>query len=405
MKLKFIPLVFLNLCLPASLFALGFRMPDGDAFATARGEAFVATADNPSAIFYNPAGITQIDGLAVRLGSYNITVNDKFSSHDITNNTITEVQAIPNFYATYKPDGSRFAFGLGTYSPYGLALRWHDDTPFRTLAKQGQLLYLCVNPVIAMEIVDGLSISIGPTFNYANISREQGIAMPGDNFKFEGDGTAFGFTAGVLWQPAPQHSFGISYRSATDVTFDGRTSIELTGAEIQGYKAFYGKVPFPVNENGTATIRFPQFIKAGYSFRPTPEWNLEADIDWTDWDSLNTVTLHKQTTGDTKLPFNWDSSFMFEFGCTRYFPCGIHVSGGYCYSMSSVSESAFNPGIPDSDRHIFSAGVGGKISKMTWDLAYQVSYGPPRSIQNGTAANGTYTFLSHAISLSMGYQF
>ena len=42
--------------------ANGFGLPDQDAFATARGEAFVATADNPSAIYYNPAGITQLAG-------------------------------------------------------------------------------------------------------------------------------------------------------------------------------------------------------------------------------------------------------------------------------------------------------------------------------------------------------
>ena len=29
----------------------GFRLPDQDAFATARGEAFAATADNPSAVY------------------------------------------------------------------------------------------------------------------------------------------------------------------------------------------------------------------------------------------------------------------------------------------------------------------------------------------------------------------
>src|SRR5271166_2905299 len=50
----------------------GFRLPDQDAFATARGEAFVATADNPSAIYYNPAGITQLEGSNVRGGVYGI---------------------------------------------------------------------------------------------------------------------------------------------------------------------------------------------------------------------------------------------------------------------------------------------------------------------------------------------
>ena len=52
--------------------ANGFRLPDQDAFATARGEAFVATADNPSAIYYNPAGITQVEGNNLRVGLYGI---------------------------------------------------------------------------------------------------------------------------------------------------------------------------------------------------------------------------------------------------------------------------------------------------------------------------------------------
>ena len=50
----------------ASLFAKGFRLPDQDAFAPARGEAFAATADNASAIYYNPAGISKLEGFNFR---------------------------------------------------------------------------------------------------------------------------------------------------------------------------------------------------------------------------------------------------------------------------------------------------------------------------------------------------
>ena len=56
----------------ASLSAAGFRLPDQDAFATARGEAFAATADNASAIYYNPAGISQLQGWNFRGGIYGI---------------------------------------------------------------------------------------------------------------------------------------------------------------------------------------------------------------------------------------------------------------------------------------------------------------------------------------------
>ena len=42
--------------------ALGIRILHQDPDATARGEAFTATADKPSAIYYNPAGLTQLEG-------------------------------------------------------------------------------------------------------------------------------------------------------------------------------------------------------------------------------------------------------------------------------------------------------------------------------------------------------
>ena len=65
-------------CSASSLWATGFRLPDQDAFATGRGEAFVATADNPSAIYYNPAGITQLEGNNLRAGIYGIYLDPNY---------------------------------------------------------------------------------------------------------------------------------------------------------------------------------------------------------------------------------------------------------------------------------------------------------------------------------------
>ena len=56
-------------CCPARVFGLGLRVPNQDATAIGRGNAFVATADNPSAIYYNPSGITQLDGQNIQAGS------------------------------------------------------------------------------------------------------------------------------------------------------------------------------------------------------------------------------------------------------------------------------------------------------------------------------------------------
>jgi long-chain fatty acid transport protein len=121
------------------------------------------------------------------------------------------------------------------------------------------------------------------------------------------------------------------------------------------------------------------------------------------------VTL-KQSSGNVPLVFDWNSSIFYEWGVTRYFDNGLWVSAGYIYSQNSVPEKTFNPIVPDSDRHVFSFGCGKRYKRLTWDVAYQLAYGPSRSINNpadapNAAANGRYEFISHAITGSIGYQF
>jgi long-chain fatty acid transport protein len=172
-------------------------------------------------------------------------------------------------------------------------------------------------------------------------------------------------------------------------------------------------VPFPspysASDNAKAKFHFPQYLIVGYSFRPTPEWNIEFDADWTDWDSLNSVPLQQSPTvgPNQMLPYNWKSSFFYELGVTHYFANGYRASAGYIYSENSVPDSSFSPGIPDSERHIFSVGIGRKYQSFNWNFTYQLAYGPSRDV-NGTLgglADGRYEFLSHALSFSLGYNF
>jgi long-chain fatty acid transport protein len=82
--------------------ANGFGLADQDAFATARGEAFVATADNPSAIYYNPAGITQLEGNDLRGGFMESIYDPSFSppsapNHGHTYHSSDNLAAVPQF--------------------------------------------------------------------------------------------------------------------------------------------------------------------------------------------------------------------------------------------------------------------------------------------------------------------
>jgi long-chain fatty acid transport protein len=401
MKLKTVSLLTLSVLSPAMVFGLGLRLPDQDAFATGRGEAFVATADNPSAIYYNPAGITQLDGQNVRAGVYGIYLNDRFSDSTTSLNTQDSIQAAPQLYYTYGFQDVPLTLGIGVYSPYGLSVNWANTAPFAATGYEGSLEYLTLDPVIAWKIVPGLSIAAGPTINYGSLDLRRnpsvGFPLPASEFRFQGNGVAAGFNTGVLWQPLDQWSFGANYRSESRMRFSGNSSINSSPFFLGSGSA-----------GADANVPFPQNVVGGVSFRPTPKWNLEFDADWTDWHALKTLTVSGTPInlggGPISQTFNWESSFFYEFGATYYINDDWHVSGGYIYSENSSPDSTFNAVVPDSDRHIWSLGVGSKIKNFSWDATYQLAWGPQRTVTTG-AGSSTFEYLSHAIAISVGYHF
>ena len=61
------------LFLSTSAFGAGFALYEGSARGNVLGAGLTASADDPSAVFYNPAGITQLKGKQVMVGFTAIT--------------------------------------------------------------------------------------------------------------------------------------------------------------------------------------------------------------------------------------------------------------------------------------------------------------------------------------------
>src|SRR5262245_17251638 len=217
---------------PGTLLANGMRLLSQDAFASARGEAFVATADNASAIYYNPAGISQLEGWNLRGGFYGIYLDPTFKPPpDAPNAGNTyhiddKLAGVPQFFATYTPENMPLTFGLGVYAPFGLSAEWPQDTGFRTVAIEGSLKYLTMNPVVSWKLASNFSLAAGLTVNYSKMDLEQGLLTsyqpPYENsFRFEGDGWSIGYTVGFLWQVHEKVSLGASFRSEAEVNLKG----------------------------------------------------------------------------------------------------------------------------------------------------------------------------------------
>jgi long-chain fatty acid transport protein len=396
----------------------GFRLADQDAFATARGEAFVATADNASAIYYNPAGITQLEGVNFRGGVYGLYFNPTFTPPPPANTNTFHIAnqwaAVPQGFATYTPEDWPVSFGLGVYSPYGGNISWPQDTGFRSVAIDGSLTYVTINPVVALKLAPGLSIAGGAMVNYANLDMEQGLlgsVLPTNYFRFNGDGWSAGYNVGLLWQPLQQISLGATFRSTATVRLDGQTEFEQYPLRRLGlYPA--------TNCAAQSDFEFPMTVVFGISYRPTPKWNLEFDADYTDWSSFGTNIIHQQNPPralqvNTPVTLDWQPSWMFEFGVTRYLDNGWHASAGYVYSQNAVPDAYYTPLAADLDRHFFSLGAGHKGRHIDFDITYQFGYGPAHTVTgsnpsstpaqfSGQTADGTYAFISHAVFLTVG---
>jgi len=402
--------------LPGSLGANGLRLASQDSFATARGEAFVATADNPSAVYYNPAGITQVSGLHTRSSLYTVYFDPRYqppASAPNAGNTYhleNNVAFIPQFFATYSPEGLPLTFGVGLYSPFGGSVRWPQNTGFRTVALEGSVTYVALNPVVAWKLSEKFSLGAGVSVNYAKTDIEQGLLRNqqpfANSFKFVGDGIMVGYNVGLLWQPHETVSLGATFRGKTKLNAQGRTEfvqepiIRATRLDAQ------------------ADYTFPLTVVVGLSYRPTPKWNIEVDADYTDWSSFGTTTIRQASPPPFPIQQNipvtlgWRASWLYELGVTRYFGDRWQVSGGYVYSENSVPDTYYSPLAADLDRHVFSLGIGRKGRRFSFDVAYQFAYGPGRTVTGskpssqpaqfaGQTADGRYDFISHGLLMTL----
>ena len=403
--------------------AHGILLLDQDAAATARGNAFTATADNPSAIYYNPAGITQLEGQQLRLGAYALTYQTDYRSPvGASSESKRAYEALPQLYYTYSLSKLPVSFGIGVYSPFGLSMKWPENSGFRSAALDGSVQYFTVQPVIAFRLRPSkaviapendrdakgvrkavrstfepdLSLAIGPTLNYSRTDLKQGLSQfaGNDYFRFKGDAFAPGFSVGLRWQPVEQHAFGVTYRSATKMDYRGHTDTVSLASGLS------------LRQNAKAEFEFPQSVTLGWSWRPAPEWNVEFNANWTDWSSFDTVQI-RQPTSTVPLALNWRSSWYFAWGLTRKFEGGWRASAGYIYSQNSVPDGNFTPLVPDTDRHAGSVGIGRDMGNWSWDVAYQLTRGVARTVSGSASvvADGRYDWWSHALAVSAGVKF
>jgi len=377
----------------------GFQIPEMGVKAMGMGHAFTAVADDPTANWFNPAGLAFQKGHAVTVGGVVVLPKVDFSSntsnpfHPTSSSADKKTLLVPHTYVAGSSDEMGISYGIGINAPFGLEMEWPTTAVFAGAAQYGRLQAVNINPNIAFKVSEELALAVGIV--YANMYKVDfnGTALP-QNFK--GDG--WGFNAAALYK-TEQFNIGVSYRSDVKIKANGSSTLTATTQTV----------------NNAITVTMPDMLSIGVAFHPTDRWTISADADWVNWKKFDQLAFTYTPTlagvgSSLTVPENWKATWAFRLGAEWEYSDTMRARFGYTYDPTPISDVEFTPLLPGNDRQAVHLGYGVDISdQATLDLAYIYVLVATRNqtVSTGTSIvrNGTYKSDVHLLGASLTYNF
>lgn len=360
------------------------RIQGQGAAAAGMSNAFAAQADDPSALHYNPAGMTQLQGIQLMAGAL-----ASGGSTDFTSPTGATARGDRNGSAAWPPPGHTYitanlkslgvtalgdlSVGIGLTVPFGSLTRWPNDGPFNTATTFSSLPFLDIKPTIAYKVMENLSLGLGADiYTFSSFIGEGQVekqfispgapafplAPAGSKMELSGKDTAAGFNASLLYTALrnadgkPLANIGIVYRSQATLHLSG--ALLANGAKVS---------------DADATLVLPQVITGAIAIWPVRtserEWKLEVDVDYVGWKSVRNLDVALANGVTIPQPQNWRSTYAVMLG-TEYKWLALEslpnwevaLRGGYTNQQNQMPDLSYDPGIPSADLHVVGGGIG-----------------------------------------------
>jgi len=393
-RLAFVLTAFgLLVALPA--FPSGFQLMSQGARASGMGLAFTAVANDPSAIFFNPAGIGWEQHFDVDIGSSFITrAKGEFDGaapypgvgihEDLHKTTFV----LPTLYLV-APLTQELNFGLGIFAPYGLGFRWDNaercngdcatnpvsPSSFsgRFIAQNTYIQSLDINPVVSFKATPQLAFAVGADYRLSKVmlERNEAAVNPFTNsvvdiahVKLNSDLTdnhGWGWNAGLLFKPDPHFSFGAAYRSRIKVDYDGTATFAQRSTGNAALDTVVASELPQGSQKVATTITFPETVNLGAAFGFSEGFLFSLEADWTRWSRFNELLItfpSNPAIPSLDRKTNWDDSWAYRVGLEKKFSTGWAIRAGYYRDKTPQPVEDTGPLLADNDRDAFTLGFG-----------------------------------------------
>jgi long-chain fatty acid transport protein len=404
---SFLTVVFV-LFLSTPVFGAGFALYEGSARGNVLGAGLVASADDPSAVFYNPAGITQLKGKQVMVGLTAITpmVTIETPGAATVDNDFTRNWFFPPHAYYTQQYNDNIWFGMGLFSRFGLGTEFNPQWPGRYNSYYAEIQTVELNPNIAYKFNDKLSVAFGLNATYLTLDLKKKLpaALGSPDFELDGDSWGWGLNAAVQYKPADWVQLGLTYRSRISQNVQGEVKVApaVPAAGIRNMPA-------------TGDLSLPDMIFAGVNFNVRKDLTVGGGIYWTRWETYNQLQINfgapfGPTGARTQAtPKNWDNVYRFMIGTEWKVNENWDLRLGYAYDQCPIPDETVDYILPDNDRNMFSLGAGYHRNNWALDFSYTLMIisereyvaRPTQGILTSTLKDGT----AHLLGFSYTYKF
>jgi long-chain fatty acid transport protein len=361
----------------------GFAVREQSAWGQGSSFAGVAAGGSLSAMFWNPATMTQVPGVqseSVLSGIMPYSANSPSAGSSFlglggTGDTAQDA-IVPAGYFSYQLNPNLW-LGMSVNSPFGLSVSFPTTWAGSNYAAGSSYLKTyTATPSLAYRINDLISVGVGVQIQYAKADLSHCIgascipATMTTLAELSGHDWGYGFTAGVTVTPTPTTTIGVGYRSGINQKIDGTISLSGIGSA-----------------DASTTINLPDTVSVGLRQRLTPQLTGLATVEWTNWSRIGTSNVAAGAFSTT-LPFQYQDGWLFSVGAEYMWSQALTLRGGVGYEISPITDQVRTPLLPDNDRFWLSAGGTYQWSpKLSFDLAYTHIFVKSTPI-NVTAASG-----------------
>ncbi len=381
-----------------------------------------ADANEPGSIYFNPAtaGLAEQDRLTI--GSHFLDTQCHFNDRGSVNVTggngdnMGGWAAIPNFYWVH-PINDKLSMGLGMSATSGTAISYASTWKGRYSSQDTEIAVLDLSATLAYKIRDDLSIGAGLITEHADVCLSQMIPysfmsggyLQDSQLKLQGDGVAFGFTAGILYRPMTGTSIGLGYRSRINHDLDLEARVRKS--------PFTGK---KVRDDADAKLHLPSMVNFGVIQDVTTQWRVMGDISWTEWSVMDELSVSfdrrvAEALGGTRSQsskMNWKDCWRYALGTEYDVNAKWTLRTGVAFDETPVRNARNrNTHLPDENRFWLCFGASYHWTEnLRLDLAYTHIFFDSKNMHepmlDGNAQlNGKVTASADLYSMSLTYSF